>query len=120
MRLAKQDAANGHSLRLPETRRIARKAPSLKGCGKIERSLCRPPGHCRPGYNLRRAPRDHLDFPATRLMCDLFRASLKSELLHIFEKQIPVDFILVEQISADSEPVFTPFISSLNNGIDIP
>ena len=58
------------------TRRIARKAPSRKGCAKIERSLCRPPWRRRPGYDLRCAPRDHLDFTATRLMCDLFRASL--------------------------------------------
>ena len=46
------------------TQRIARKTPSRKGCVQIERSLCRTPWHCRPGYNLRRASRDHLDFPS--------------------------------------------------------
>ena len=44
------------------TKRIARKAPSRKGCAKIERSLCRAPWHRRPGYDLRRASRYHLDF----------------------------------------------------------
>ena len=44
------------------TKRIARKAPSRKGCAKIERSLCRAPWRRRPGYDLRRASSYHLDF----------------------------------------------------------
>ena len=54
----------------------SRKAPSLKGCAKIERSFCLAPWCRRLGYDLRRASHGHLDFPATRLMRDLFRASL--------------------------------------------
>ncbi len=44
------------------TKRIARKAPSTKGCAKTERSLCRAPWCRRPSYDLRLTSREHLDF----------------------------------------------------------
>ncbi len=74
------------------TNRIARKTPSLKGCvktqlccvsryGQIERSLWHAPWHRRPGYDLRCASCDLLDFPGNAAHVRLVQGFLNTLIL---------------------------------------